>query len=952
MTPAPHDFVRRHIGPSPAAVRTMLDVLGVDTLEDLIEAVVPASVRTAPRLELGPALSEHDLLATLRAMAEQNGAFRSFQGTGYHETLTPPAILRNILEDPGWYTAYTPYQAEIAQGRLEMLLNWQTVVTDLTGLGVANASVLDEATGAAEAMGLCARLRPRGNDAHVFRVDSRCHPQTLAVVRTRAEALGFEIELGQHEDWSWSPAEEGRVFGCLVQSPDTRGLLHDITSLSQGAHAASAKVVVATDLLALTLITPPGEQGADVVVGSAQRLGVPMGWGGPHAGFFATREAFKRQTPGRIIGLSHDAQGAPGLRMALQTREQHIRRDRATSNICTAQVLLAVMAGAYALWHGPAGLTAIASHLRGLATSLAAALSGLGHAVEGGARFDTVTVRPVGRSVAEVLAAAVERGMNLRDYGDGTVGVSFGEPADAGDLNGIVACFGGVAEVVEAGEDLPQELVRTSAFMTHEVFHCHQSETELLRYLTRLRNKDLSLAHSMIPLGSCTMKLNAAAEMIPVTWPGFANPHPFAPADQVRGYQRLVDDLESKLATITGFDAISLQPNAGSQGEYAGLLVIREWHRSRGDDARRVCLIPTSAHGTNPASAVMADMRVVAVRCDDTGDIDLDDLRGKAAKHAAELGALMVTYPSTHGVFEEGIQEICEIVHAHGGQVYMDGANLNALVGVARPGDLGADVCHLNLHKTFCIPHGGGGPGMGPIGVKAHLAPFLPGHPMVEGGGEDAIGAISAAPYGSPSILPISWAYITMMGGDGLTRATAIAILSANYVARRLEPHFPVLYKGRSGFVAHECIIDLRPLKASSGITVDDVAKRLMDFGFHAPTMSWPVAGTMMIEPTESESLPELERFCEAMITIRQEISRVESGQWPRDDNPLVHAPHTASVVTADDWTHAYTRTEAAFPLGWVRERKFWPAVGRVDNAYGDRHLVCACPTVEELAEE
>ena len=957
MTSPAQPFARRHIGPSEAEIRTMLDALGIDSLQALVQAAVPAAIRTAPALDLGPALSEHELLDTLRQMAAENPPFRSFQGTGYHETLTPPVILRNILEDPGWYTAYTPYQAEIAQGRLEMLLNWQTMVSDLAGLPVTNASVLDEATAAAEAMALCARLRPRGSDAAVFRLDDRCHPQTLSVVRTRAEALGLSVEIGRHEQWSWTPAEQGRVFGCLVQSPDTRGLLHDVTALCAAAQPAQAKVVVASDLLALTLVTPPGEQGADVVVGSAQRLGVPMGWGGPHAGFFATRQEYKRQAPGRIIGLSKDAQGDPGLRMALQTREQHIRRDRATSNICTAQVLLAVIAGAYGLWHGSQGLTAIAAHVRRLACALAEALAALGHAVEPGPRFDTVTVRPAGRSAADVLAAAVERGMNLRDHGDGSVGVSFGEPATDVDLQGIIEAFGGspstaTASAQASAAPLPDALRRTSEFMTHEVFQTHRSESQLLRYLTRLRNRDLSLAHSMIPLGSCTMKLNAAAEMIPVTWPGFSDPHPFAPADQVVGYQRLVDDLADKLATITGFDAVSMQPNAGSQGEYAGLLVIRQWHRTRGDEGRTVCLIPTSAHGTNPASAVMAGMKVVAVRCDDGGDIDLDDLRAKAAKHADDLGALMVTYPSTHGVFEEGIRQICEIVHAHGGQVYMDGANLNAMVGVARPADLGADVCHLNLHKTFCIPHGGGGPGMGPIGVKAHLAPFLPGHPLADCGGADAIGAISAAPYGSPSILPISWAYIAMMGGEGLTQATGVAILNANYIARRLEPHYPVLYKGRSGFVAHECIIDLRPLKATSGVTVDDVAKRLMDFGFHAPTMSWPVAGTMMIEPTESEDLDELERFCEAMIQIRQEIGRIETGDWPADDNPLIHAPHTAAVVTADSWTRCYSRTEAAYPLPWVRQGKFWPAVGRIDNAFGDRNLVCACPTVEELAED
>jgi glycine dehydrogenase len=925
----------------------MLDALGHPSLDALLDATIPAGIRLRKPLELAAAESEAGALASFRRMMSRNEVWRNFIGMGYSTTHVPAVIQRNVLENPGWYTAYTPYQAEIAQGRLEALLAFQTVICDLTGLPIASASLLDEGTAAAEAMQLV-HAAVEGRDT--FLVADDCHPQTIEVVRARGRARGIEVRVQPASAF----APDARTCGVLVQVPDTHGSIGDGRALAERVHAAGGLVVAATDLLALTLIVPPGEWGADVAVGSAQRFGVPLGFGGPHAAFFSTRDEFKRLMPGRIIGLSRDAHGRPALRMALGTREQHIRREKATSNICTAQVLLAVMAGLYAVWHGPDGLRRMAERIRGLAGSFAAGVRQQGHTVVHADFFDTVRVRPrASGGAAAIRAAAEARRMNLRYLADGTIGVSFGETATAEDVADLLAAFGdGAAPPVApaAGARLDPRFERASRYLTHPVFHAHRSETAMMRYLHGLEARDLSLTHSMIALGSCTMKLNAAAEMLPVSWPEVAAIHPFAPASQTAGYRELFDRLERSLAEITGFHAVSLQPNAGSQGEYAGLLVIRAWHESRGEGKRRVCLIPQSAHGTNPASAVMAGLQVVVVRTDPSGNIDVADLRAKAGEHAADLAALMVTYPSTHGVFEESIAEICRIVHEHGGQVYLDGANMNAMVGLCRPGDFGADVCHLNLHKTFCIPHGGGGPGVGPIAVAKHLAPFLPGHPVVPTGGERAIGPVSAAPWGSASILPISEMYIRMMGPEGLTRATAVAILNANYVARKLEPHFPVLYRGRSGTVAHECIVDPRALKAATGVDVEDIAKRLMDYGFHAPTISFPVPGTLMIEPTESESRAELDRFVEAMIAIRGEIADIASGVLPRDDNPLKRAPHTLESVLADGWDRAYSRERAAFPLPWVRARKFWPAVGRVDSAYGDRNLVCACPPVEEYA--
>jgi len=946
--PAPDTFVPRHVGPSDADVRAMLAVLGYPTLEALIQATIPAGIRAAKPLALPAASSEQEALAVFRQMISQNEVWRNFIGLGYSTTHVPAVIQRNILENPGWYTAYTPYQAEIAQGRLEALLNFQTAVADLTALPVASASLLDEATAAAEAMQLVHAARD-GRDA--FLVADHCHPQTIDVVKARGAARGITVKVQKASAFTL----ESNVCGVLVQYPDTFGTVADLRSLAEKVHAAGALVVAATDLLALTLLVPPGEWGADVAVGNSQRFGVPLGYGGPHAAFFSTHDEFKRLLPGRIIGLSKDAHGKPALRMALGTREQHIRREKATSNICTAQVLLAVMAGMYAVWHGPEGLKRIASRVHRAARAFAAGVRQQGHTVLADEFFDTVHVKLAGRSAADVRRAAEAKRMNFRYLDDGTLTVSFGETVTSGDLADILGAFGKAptpAELAALGSDARPEgrFTRTSPYLTHPVFTAYHSETEMMRYLKKLESRDLSLTHSMIPLGSCTMKLNAAAEMLPVTWPEVGDLHPFAPVEQARGYRALFDLLERALAEITGFQAVSLQPNAGSQGEYAGLLVIRAYHASRREAHRNVCLIPQSAHGTNPASAVMAGMNVVVVKTDAHGNIDVADLKARAEEHSARLAALMVTYPSTHGVFEEAITDICRIVHEHGGQVYMDGANMNAMVGLCRPGDIGADVCHLNLHKTFCIPHGGGGPGMGPIGVAKHLAPFLPGHPLVRTGGVQAIGAVSAAPWGSASILPISAMYVLMMGGDGLTHATRVAILNANYLARRLEPHFPVLYRGRNGTVAHECIVDPRGLKAASGVDVEDIAKRLMDFGFHAPTISFPVAGTLMIEPTESESKAELDRFVEALVAIRGEIADIASGALPKDDNPLKGAPHTLEAALADDWARAYPRERAAFPLPWVRERKFWPAVGRVDNAFGDRHLVCTCPPVEEYA--
>jgi glycine dehydrogenase len=942
-------FVGRHIGPSPAEQRAMLDALGYSSLDDFIDAVVPSKIRFKGTLSTGRQRTEHDVLAEFRTTMSANQVFRSFLGLGYHDTLTPPVIQRNILENPGWYTAYTPYQAEIAQGRLEALLNYQTVVMDLTGMQIANASLLDEGTAAAEGVAMAHALKGKDGKETVV-ISNRCHPQTIDVVRTRAEARGWKVVIEDEAQLSIG----ADVFAVLLQYPTTDGAVRDYRDLTDTVHAAEAMVVVATDLLALTLLTPPGEWGADVVVGNSQRFGVPLGYGGPHAAFFATKDEYKRVMPGRIIGVSRDSAGKPALRMALQTREQHIRREKATSNVCTAQVLLAVIAGMYAVWHGPDGLTRIAKRVHKLASALVSGLERAGHKVRHDVFFDTVCVEPNGKSVQQVVSAARDKKINLRAF-DNAVCIALDETVSPADVAAVLAAFGvdgaNVDEIAAETDDRYDErFARTSAFLTHPVFHRHRSETEMLRYMRLLESKDFSLTHGMIPLGSCTMKLNATAEMIPVTWPEVGKLHPFAPRDQAPGYTKMFEQLESDLADITGFDAVSLQPNAGSQGELAGLLTIHKFHESKGEAHRNICLIPQSAHGTNPASAVMAGLYVVVVKTDPNGNIDVADLKAKAEEHKANLSALMVTYPSTHGVFEESIGEVCSIIHANGGQVYMDGANMNALVGVARPADIGADVCHINLHKTFCIPHGGGGPGMGPIGVRKHLAPFLPGHPVVKQDGRETLGAVSAAPWGSASILPISWVYIRMMGGSGLTEATKVAILNANYIAKRLEEHFPVLYKGANGLVAHECIVDPRGVKAGSGVEVEDIAKRLMDYGFHAPTVSFPVAGTLMIEPTESESKVELDRFCDAMIAIREEIRDIESGVLDKKDNPLKNAPHTMEAVINDSWSHAYSRERAAFPVASTRAHKFWPAVGRVESAYGDRNLVCACPPIEEYA--
>jgi glycine dehydrogenase len=945
-------FAQRHIGPNTEEVKVMLEALGLTTLEALVEHAVPSAIQLKSPLKLDAALSEYQALGALKVIASQNQVFRSYIGLGYAGCITPPVIQRNILENPGWYTQYTPYQAEIAQGRLEALLNFQTLVTDLTGLEIANASLLDEGTAAAEAMTMSFNLSKKS--AQTFFVSETCHPQTIDVVKTRAVPLGIEVVVGDHQTYDFDAQP---TFGALLQYPATDGTLYDYRAFIEKAHAASALVTVAADLLSLTLLTPPGEFGADMAVGCTQRFGVPFGYGGPHAAYFATRDAYKRQIPGRIVGVSHDAQGKTALRLALQTREQHIRRDKATSNICTAQVLLAVMASMYAVYHGPKGLKEIAQRTHRLTSLLASGLKKLGYTVLTEQFFDTIQVALGATTRAELEARSQASKINFRRVDEATVGISLDETVTVQDVWDILTVFAGdhpldfTVETLDSERGYSNVFARTSAYLTHPVFNQYHSETELLRYMQRLQSKDLSLTHSMIPLGSCTMKLNATAEMIPVTWPEFGQIHPFAPVSQTQGYQVLFQQLETMLAEITGFDGISLQPNAGSQGEYAGLLVIRSYHQSRGESHRTICLIPDSAHGTNPASAVMAGMKVVVVGCDADGNIDIDDLRAKAEAHRNNLAALMVTYPSTHGVFEEGIREICEMIHAHGGQVYMDGANMNAQVGLCRPADFGADVCHLNLHKTFCIPHGGGGPGMGPIGVKAHLQPFLPSHPLVTVGGAESFGAVSAAPWGSASILPISWMYIAMMGGEGLIDATKVAILNANYMAKLLEPYYPVLFKGTSGLVAHECILDLRHLKKSAGIEVEDIAKRLMDYGYHAPTVSWPVPGTIMIEPTESESKAELDRFCEAMIAIRAEIAEIEAGQADLQDNPLKHAPHTAESVTADEWTHAYSRQKAAFPADWTRESKFWPSVGRIDNAYGDRNLVCSCLPIDAYAD-
>ncbi len=935
-------FPRRHIGPDASEVAAMLETVGQPSLDALVDAAVPASIRRGP-LNLPAGIGESAALAELSAIARQNEVYRSLIGLGYHATHTPGVIQRTILENPGWYTAYTPYQAEISQGRLEALLNFQTMVCDLTGLEIANASMLDEATAAAEAMMMCHRLKPGSSGApHAFFVSENCHPQTIDVVRTRAAPLGIEVMVGNHRNFQ----PDASCVAVLVQYPDTTGSIEDFEGFFAAAHAAGACTIVATDLLALALLRPPGEFGADVAVGSAQRFGVPMGFGGPHAGFLATRDAFKRQMPGRLVGVSRDVHGHAALRLALGTREQHIRRDKATSNICTAQVLLAVMASMYAVYHGPEGLRRIASRVKRLTEMLAAGLRRVGATVNDSPVFDTLTVSGV--AADRIHAAAGASRINFRRINADTVGVALDETTTADEVRTVLGCFGDGSALPAPDEvdiNFPEPFARKSGYLRHPVFNRYHTEHEMLRYIKRLEAKDLSLCHSMISLGSCTMKLNAASEMFPVSWPEFSRLHPFAPAAQARGYQRMIRDLETWLAEITGFAAVSLQPNAGSQGEYAGLLAIRAFHRAQGEGHRNVCLIPTSAHGTNPASAAMCGMTVVPVSCDAQGNIDLSDLEAKADAHARNLAALMVTYPSTHGVFEPAIRDICALVHTRGGQVYMDGANMNAQVGLTSPGHIGADVCHLNLHKTFCIPHGGGGPGVGPIGVAAHLVPVLPGH-VFSASQLASVGAVAAAPFGSASILTISWMYIRMMGGAGLTTATKVAILNANYVARRLDRCYPVLYRGNAGLVAHECIIDLRGWK-KHGIEVEDAAKRLMDYGYHSPTMSFPVAGTLMVEPTESESKAELDRFCDAMIGIHGEMEAVANGESDKSENPLKHAPHTAQAVCAAEWNRPYSRESAAFPAPWTRESKLWPAVGRIDNVYGDRNLVCSCVGME-----
>ncbi len=958
-----HDaFAARHIGPDTADQQAMLDALGFASRAALMDAVIPAQIRRKEALPLGPFAqprTEAEAIAALRALADKNQVFRSYIGQGYYDTHTPAVILRNVLENPAWYTAYTPYQPEISQGRLEALLNYQQMIVDLTGLAISNASLLDEATAAAEAMTLVQRVGK--SKSNVFFVADDVLPQTIEVVKTRAKPIGIEVKVGPAAE-----AAQAGAFGVLLQYPGANGDVRDYRELAQAVHAAGGAVIAAADLLALTVLTPPGEWGADVAVGNSQRFGVPMGFGGPHAAYLAVKDEFKRQMPGRLVGVTVDANGNPALRLALQTREQHIRREKATSNVCTAQALLAIMASMYAVYHGPQGLKRIALRVNRIAAILAAGAHKLGYTLVNESFFDTLTFEAGARAQA-LHDAALARGMNLRRVSETRVGVSVDETTTRADLADLLAVF---AQAAFAGETpsvdaldtelaaasaatFPATLARESAYLTHPVFNRHHSETEMLRYLRSLSDKDLALDRSMIPLGSCTMKLNATSEMLPVTWPEFGRIHPFAPAEQTVGYREMVDQLEQMLVAATGYAAVSLQPNAGSQGEYAGLLIIKAYHASRGQADRNVCLIPASAHGTNPASAQMAGMQVVVVACDAQGNVDLADLKAKADQHAAKLAAIMITYPSTHGVFEQNVREVCDIVHAHGGQVYVDGANMNAMVGLAAPGQFGGDVSHLNLHKTFCIPHGGGGPGVGPVAVGAHLAQFLP-NQLSSGYKRDehGIGAVSAAPYGSASILPISWMYIAMMGAANLSAATETAILNANYVANKLAPHYPVLYSGPGGLVAHECILDLRPIKDASGITVDDVAKRLMDYGFHAPTMSFPVPGTLMVEPTESESKEELDRFIDAMVAIREEIRAVEEGRADKEDNPLRHAPHTAAVVIANDWKHAYSREQAAYPVASLAARKYWPPVGRADNAYGDRNLFCSCVPVGDYADE
>lgn len=946
-------FLERHIGPNDAEIAHMLRIVGHDSLEAMTDAIVPASIKSAQPLALPAPINEEEALAKIRAVAMRNQVFRSFIGQGYYGTLTPKVILRNILENPAWYTAYTPYQAEISQGRMEALINFQTMVADLTGMEIANASLLDEGTAAAEAMTLAKRSAK--SKSNTFLVAGDTHPQTLEVLATRAEPLGITVDVVRSTDAFHQKLAAGDYFGVLVQYPASSGWVEEWTKDAETIHAHNALFVVATDLLALTLLKPPGEMGADIVIGNSQRFGVPFGFGGPHAAFMACRDAYKRSMPGRLIGVSVDAEGKPAYRLTLQTREQHIRREKATSNICTAQVLLAVMASMYAVYHGPEGLKRIADRVARLTAILAEGLRTLGYPAVHASAFDTLCIEP-GDARGAILARAHAARINLRVRGNGSLCISLDETTTRADVEALWGVFAGESATLPSVDALdasapslvPAALRRTSDFLTHPVFNTHHSEHELLRYMRALADKDLAMDRTMIPLGSCTMKLNATAEMIPVTWPEFGGIHPFAPADQTAGYTQLIDELEAMLVECTGYDAVSLQPNSGAQGEYAGLLAIRAYHRSRGEAHRDICLIPESAHGTNPASAQMCGMTVVVTKCDANGNVDVEDIRRAAEKYSERLAAIMITYPSTHGVFEEDVVEICEIVHRHGGQVYTDGANMNALVGVAKPGKWGSDVSHLNLHKTFCIPHGGGGPGVGPCAVKAHLAPYLP----KKLGGEGDVGMVSAASFGSASILPISWMYVTLMGAQGLRKATQVALLNANYIAKRLEPHFETLYTGRNGLVAHECILDLRPIKDRTGISAEDVAKRLIDFGFHAPTLSFPVAGTLMVEPTESESQHELDRFIDAMIEIREEIRAVEDGRLDREDNPLKNAPHTATMVMASEWTHAYPRELAAFPLATLKLQKYWPPVARVDNVYGDKNVMCACIPVDAYKDE
>jgi glycine dehydrogenase len=945
-------FVHRHIGPSDDDIQQMLATLGYDSLDGLVKDTVPAAIRLNRPLNLGPPRGEHELLAELRVIASKNQVHRSLIGMGYYDCIVPPVILRNILENPGWYTQYTPYQAEISQGRLEALINFQTMVADLTGLPLANASLLDEATAAAEAMTMCRRISK--SDRNGFFVAADCHPQTIAVVQGRARPLGIAVQVGDVDKVDFAGQN---LYGLLLQYPTTDGRICDYADLIEQAHAAGVLVVVATDLLALTLLKPPGEFGADIAVGSTQRFGVPLGFGGPHAAFMATREEYVRQMPGRLIGISKDAHGQPAYRLTLQTREQHIRREKATSNICTAQVLLAIMASMYAVYHGPQGLRRIAQRVHGLAQVLAAGLRRLGLNIGNDPFFDTLRIKLGKRKARAVLGRARKQRINLRDYDDGTVGVALDETSTKAEVTALWEVFTGghpeaamVDELAGAGSIMyPAPFARSSDYLTHPVFNNYHAEHEMLRYMYRLQGRDLSLCTSMIPLGSCTMKLNGTTEMLPITWPEFAQLHPFAPPEQTVGYAELFRTLTDWLAEITGFGAVSLQPNSGAAGEYTGLRVIRAYHEARGEGGRDVCLIPVSAHGTNPASSVMAGCRVVTVACDDHGNVDLADLKARAEEHRDRLAAIMVTYPSTHGVFEEGIRELCAIVHANGGQVYMDGANMNAQVGLCRPADMGADVCHLNLHKTFAIPHGGGGPGVGPIACADHLAPFLPGHPLAQCGGEQAILAVAAAPYGSAGVLPISWMYIGLMGAAGLKKASEVAILNANYMAERLKEHYPLVYCGKNGRVAHEFIIDLREFQKTAHVTPDDMAKRLMDYGFHAPTMSWPVGGTLMIEPTESESKAECDRLCDALVAIREEIRAIAEGRIEYEASPLKNAPHTAAAVSATDWNHPYPREQGAYPAPWTRAHKFWPPVGRIDNVWGDRNLCCTWPRVEEV---